>query len=355
MSAPPAYAANLEPAHAVLVQAVEAGAFPGAAYGVLDRDAQTTGAVGGFTYEPWSLRVMPETIYDLASVTKVAATTAAAMLLFQRGLLDLDAPVGDLLPGFVIGMKRGSGRERITVRMLLSHSSGLPGYAPLFREHGTANALLRACLQLELTAPPGTREEYSDIGFIVLGKLLEMVSGERLDRFCAREIFAPLGMAAWFCPGAGERAKIPPSEREDGLGRRDIQGSVHDENCYVLGGVAGHAGLFASAGDLLRLARAMLEGKLFLRSTVNLFTRRQAQIEGGSRALGWDTPSGESSAGHYFSPWSAGHLGYTGTSLWIDLERELAIVLLTNRTWPTRENRAIQQVRPAFHDAIMRS
>jgi CubicO group peptidase (beta-lactamase class C family) len=328
---------NLESARAVLAQAVDAGAFPGAAYGVLDRGGRTTGAVGGFTYDPESPRVTPETVYDLASVTKVAATTAAAMLLFERGLLDLDAPVGDLLPGFVIGMGRGTGRERVTVRMLLAHSSGLPGYAPLFREHRTASGLLRACLQLELTAPPGTREEYSDIGFILLGKLLEVVAGERLDRFCAREIFVPLGMSACFCPGLGERAKIPPTEREDGLGRRDIQGSVHDENCWVLGGIAGHAGLFASAGDLLRFAQAMLDGKLFSRSTIDLFTRRQ-QVAGGSRALGWDTPSGESSSGHYFGPWSVGHLGYTGTSLWVDLERELGVVLLTNRTWPTREN-----------------
>jgi CubicO group peptidase (beta-lactamase class C family) len=292
------------------------------------------------------------TLYDLASVTKVVATTAAAMLLYQRGRLDLDAHVGELLPGFVIGMKRGSGRERVTVRMLLAHSSGLPGYAPLFRDHRSPAAMLRACLTLVLTAAPGEREEYSDIGFILLGKLIEVIAGERLDLFSTREIFRPLGMRALFCPPTPGRAAIPPTEGVDGLLRRDIQGVVHDENCFMLGGVAGHAGLFGGVDDVLAFAAAVLGGGLFSPETVQLFTRR-ASGRGSSRALGWDTPSGESSSGRYFSPWSAGHLGYTGTSLWIDFERGLAVVLLTNRTWPTRENKAIQQFRPSFHDAVL--
>ncbi len=345
---------TLNAGRAVLEEAIRTGAFPGAAYGVLWRGRARTGAVGRFTYEADSPLVTPETIYDLASVSKVVATTAAAMLLYERGLLDLDAPVGELLPGFVIGMRRGSGRERITVRMLLAHSSGLPGYAPLFRQHPTPSGLLRACLAIELTAPPGVREEYSDLGFILLGKLLEVLTGVGLAEFCRREIFKPLGMAeTGYCPPAVLHPRIPPTEAQDGLGRRDIQGVVHDEHCFILGGVAGHAGVFAGVGGLLGFAAGVLDPRLFARDTVALFTRRQSDL--GSRALGWDTPSGASSSGRYFSGRSAGHLGYTGTSLWIDFDRELAVVLLTNRTWPTRENKGIQSVRPAFHDAVLTS
>ena len=345
---------DLGAAHAVLEQAIADQAFPGAAYGVLHDGEVTLGSVGTFTYEEQSLRVAPGTVYDLASVSKVVATTAAAMLLYQRGKLDLDARVGDLLPGFVIGMRRGSGRERVTIRMLLAHCSGLPGYAPLFERHRTPEGLLRACLTLDLTAAPGEREEYSDIGFILLGKVLEVVSGTRLDLFCGREIFTPLDMASTgYCPPVSRRVEIPPTEEKDGLGRRCVQGMVHDENCFVLGGVAGHAGLFSNAEDVLRFARELLGGGLFAKETVGIFAQRQS--EGGSRALGWDTPSGASSSGTLFGERSIGHLGYTGTSLWIDLQRGLAVVLLTNRTWPTRENKAIQAVRPAFHNALLRN
>ncbi|HYK35273.1 serine hydrolase domain-containing protein [Alloacidobacterium sp.] len=348
-------------ARTVLQQAVNDHVFPGAAYGVLlDGQIVALDAVGHFTYDDVSAEVMPETIFDLASITKVMATTAMAMLLFDRGILDLDAPLGEMLPGFVIGSAAGSGREHVTMRMLLAHSSGLPAYARLFEQHTSASGLLRACLQMPLEATPGMRAEYSDIGFILLGKALEVLAGDHLAQFCQREIFAPLELtSACFCPSASSRPQLPPTENDTTFRKRVLQGEVHDENAFVLGGCGGHAGLFANALDVLRFASCILaEGwtargeQLFQPTTVQLFATRQSTPPGASRALGWDTPTVPSSSGKNFSASSIGHLGYTGTSLWIDRDRNLAVVLLTNRTWPDRSNKAIQRVRPAFHDAI---
>ncbi len=349
---------RLEAARAVLERGIEEHAFPCAAWGVLHRgEVVALDAVGRFTYEETSPAVEPETVFDLASVTKVLATTSAAMLLVDRGRLEMDARLGDILPGFVVGMEHGSGKERVTLRMLLAHSSGLPGYVPLFRDNATPQALLRAALELPLEARPGTRTEYSDPGFLLLGKAIEVLSGEALDRFCAREIFAPLGMeTAWFCPQPGERSAIPPTEEDREFRRRVIQGEVQDENAWAMHGVAGHAGVFANVRDVLRFAECVLNRgrtasgeQLFRPETVELFTTRQ---EGG-RALGWDVPTGESSSGKYFGPRSIGHLGYAGTSIWIDPEQDLAVALLTNRTWPDRSSQGIKAVRPAFHDAVV--
>jgi serine-type D-Ala-D-Ala carboxypeptidase len=289
-----------------------------------------------------------------------------AMLLYQRGQLDLDLLVGDLLPGFAVGAQVRSvwhhERRHITLRHLLAHNSGLPAYARLFESHPSAYDLLEACLSMPLEAAPGSRAEYSDIGFILLGKALEILAKEPIDTFCAREIFAPLALStAGYKPPDSWRALIPPTVDDQSFRGRIIQGEVHDENCSVLGGVSGHAGLFANALDLLSFASAILSNPaeaqavrpaLFHPKTIRLFATRQGP-EGSSRALGWDTPSAESSSGRYFSQNSIGHLGYTGTSLWIDLERRLAIVLLTNRTWPDRSSQLIRKVRPAFHDAIV--
>ncbi len=359
-------------AYAVLERAIAERAFPGAAFGVLlDGEILALDAVGRFTYDPGSPAVTPMTVYDLASVTKVFATTAAAMLLYQRRLLDLDLLVGDLLPAFAIGAQVRSvwhpERRRITLRHLLAHSSGLPAYARLFEMHSTPYDLLEACLFMPLEASPGTRAEYSDIGFILLGKALEVIAREPLDAFCAREIFAPLALTATrYQPPSSWRDHIPPSVDDQTFRGRIIQGEVHDENCFVLGGVSGHAGLFSNALDVLIFASQILRsgeapaieavaqhGLLFTPSTIQLFSSRQTPPVNSSRALGWDTPSGESSSGRHFGPRSIGHLGYTGTSLWIDLERKLAITLLTNRTWPDRSTQAIRTIRPAFHDAIV--
>jgi serine-type D-Ala-D-Ala carboxypeptidase len=349
-------------AREVLERAVEERAFPGATYGVLlEGKLVALDAVGRFTYESSAPTVQAATVFDLASITKVMSTTAMAMLLYDRGILDLDARLGDILPGFVIGMEPHSGKDRVTVRMLLAHSSGLPGYGRLFEAHSTPEAMLRAALRLPLDAPVNTRAEYSDIGFILLGKALDVLSGDLTSRFFQREIAKPLGLeTARFCPPEHWRAQIPPTEDDRVYRRRIIQGEVQDENCYALGGVSGHAGLFANAADVLRFAQCILaEGltprgeQLFRPATVRLFATRQSEPEGTSRALGWDTPSDPSSAGNFFSKQSVGHLGYSGTSLWIDPERNLAVALLTNRTWPDRTNRAIQTVRPAFHDAVV--
>jgi CubicO group peptidase (beta-lactamase class C family) len=324
------------------------------------------------------------TLFDLASLTKAVATTTMAMILYERGLLELDTPVSGTLPEFLAG--DDARRHEVTFRMLLAHSSGLPAYEKLFLKASGRDELLKAAISKPLTAIPGTRAEYSDIGFIILGVALERIAGEPLDSFCRREVFGPLGMSnTTFNPPRDLRAKIPPTAevREEcsaGVPAREmpavnmqssggrqkaritfrnriLQGEVQDENAFVLGGVAGHAGLFSTAEDVARFAHVMISGgsPIVRPETIALFTRREATPSGTSRALGWDTPSAPSQSGAHFGPRSYGHLGYTGTSLWIDPNQQLSITLLTNRTWPDCSNQAIKQVRPRIHDAVMES
>jgi CubicO group peptidase (beta-lactamase class C family) len=350
--------------YGVLNEAIVARAFPGCAFGVLaDGKVVLRDALGRFTYDEGAPQVSEETVFDVASLTKVAATTATAMLLVQQGLLDLETPLGELLPGFVVGRAVGGVARRVKLRHLLAHNSGLPGYVEFFRAATTPAELLRACLELPLEAEPGTRAEYSDPGFILLGKALEVCMRESLASFARREIFVPLGMnATGFCPLPAARASIPPTEEEIALRKRRIQGEVQDENAWVLKGISGHAGLFSSVPDLLRLAGELLNAgrrtgtgtetpRFFDSATVEMFSERQGP-EGSSFALGWDTPSENSSSGHHFSPRSIGHLGYSGCSLWIDREAGVAVALLTNRTWPDRKSQLIREIRPAFHDAV---
>ena len=281
------------------------------------------------------------------------------MLLYERGLLDLEAPIAAIVPEFIAASpetKQDSRRRDVTLHMLLAHSSGLPAYEKLFLKARTRDELLHAAFTTPLTADPGSRAEYSDIGFIVLGAALERLSGESLDRFCPREIFGPLGMSSTaFNPPPEMRAHIPPTVNDRTFRHRIIQGEVHDENASVLGGVAGHAGVFSTAEDVARFTHAMLNGghPILRRETVSLFTRREGAPQGTSRALGWDTPSHPSQSGKYFSVGSFGHLGYTGTSLWVDPERQLSVTLLTNRTWPDCSSQAIKTVRPKFHDGVI--
>ena len=240
--------------------------------------------------------------------------------------------------------------------MLLAHSSGLPAYEQLFQRAKTREQLLEAAFATPLITLPEMRAAYSDIGFIILGVALERLADESLDRFCQREVFGPLAMAqTTFNPAKGLREGIPPTIDDRTFRHRVIQGEVQDENASILGGVAGHAGLFSTAGDIALFAHAMLNGgyPILRAETIALFTRRESAPEGTSRALGWDTPSPPSQSGKHFGLRSFGHLGYTGTSLWIDPDRQLSITLLTNRTWPDCQNQAIKQVRPAFHDAIV--
>lgn len=341
-------------AYRVLGNAIAQRAFPGCAFGVLaGGEVVLKDALGQFTYEPDAPAVVPETAFDVASVTKVVATTAMAMLLVQRGKLDVDTRLSDWLPGFLEGRVADDPARTITLRHLLAHSSGLPGYVEFFRTIRETDGLLRACMELKLEAEPGTRAVYSDPGFILLGKALEACAGEPLEDWTRREIFKPLELkATGFNPPQEARSGIPPTEEDKNLRCRLIQGEVQDENAWVLGGAAGHAGLFSKVADLLRLSQEILKADgLFLPQTVELFAQRQGP-EGSSRALGWDTPSANSSSGRHFSAYSIGHLGYSGCSLWIDLDARIAVVLLTNRTWPDRSCQLIRQVRPAFHDAV---
>jgi serine-type D-Ala-D-Ala carboxypeptidase len=340
----------------VLQSATDQHAFPAASVAVtLKRELVAHRSVGRFTYDPASPVATPDTLFDLASLTKVMATTAMAMILYERGLLDLEMPVISVVGEFGGEDPR---RDEVTLRMLLAHSSGLPAYEKLFLRCRTREELLQAAFSTDLANDPGSQAEYSDIGFIILGVALERLADESLDRFCQREIFGPLGLTqTTFDPVPDIRAQIPPTADDKTFRHRVIQGEVQDENASVLGGVAGHAGLFASAQDVALFAYAMLPGNssLLRAETLRLFTAREVSPLGTSRALGWDTPSAPSQSGKYFSAESYGHLGYTGTSLWIDAERELSITLLTNRTWPDCSNQAIKKVRPQFHDAIMES
>lgn len=345
-------------AYQVLDQAIAARAFPGCAFGILAGDSIVLqDARGRFTYEDDAAAVAAETAFDVASLTKVAATTAAAMLLYQRGKIDLETPAGELLPGFVVGRAPGDLARHVTLRNLLAHNSGLPGYVEFFRTAKTPASLFRACLQLPLAAAPGARAEYSDPGFILMGKALTVLVREPLPAWVKREVYEPLGMGATrFCPPRSSWRAIPPTEEDATFRNRRIQGEVQDENAWVLKGAAGHAGLFSNVPDLLRYAREILHAGtsssiLFKQETVEFFAQRQ-EPAGSTRAIGWDTPSNNSSAGKHFALHSIGHLGYSGCSLWIDLEARVAVVLLTNRTWPDRSSQLIKTVRPAFHDAV---
>ena len=355
-------------AFSILREAIAERAFPAASVAISHQDRLVAlRAFGQFVYETdlgapllanfarsGNYDVTPATLFDLASLTKVVTTTVMAMILYERGLVELDAPVMGIIPEF-----RSSSdprRDDVTFRMLLAHSSGLPAYEKLFLRARTRDELLRIAFTMPLAANPGTRAEYSDIGFIILGAALERLAEESLDRFCQREVFGPLAMThTTFNPPAEMRAQIPPTADDRSFRNRIIQGEVQDENAFVLGGVAGHAGLFSTAEDIARCAHAMLNGgRPILRpETLSLFTRRESAPAGTSRALGFDTPSAPSQSGKYFSASSFGHLGYTGTSLWIDPERQISITLLTNRTWPDCWNQAIKQVRPKFHDAAL--
>lgn len=352
----------------VLQDAIVEHAFPGCAFGVLAGGATVLAdALGRFTYESDSPSVEPHTVFDVASLTKVVTTTAAAMLLYQCGLLDLDTPLGELLPGFVVGRESAKLARLVTLRHLLAHNSGLPGYVEFFRTAATPAELYRACLELPIEAVPGERSEYSDPGFMLLGKALEVLTREDLAVWTHKEVFEPLGLKATrFSPPAAQKALIPPTEIDSSFRHRVIQGEVQDENAWILNGAAGHAGLFSNVSDLLRFAGEILSAfhhpdrqnlapqnhaPLFNRETIECFAERQGP-EGSSRALGWDTPSQESSAGAYFSRRSIGHLGFSGCSLWIDLDASVAAVLLTNRTWPDRQCQLIREVRPSFHDAV---
>ncbi len=347
---------------AIIRQAIGQRAFPGASLAVTHRGTLVASqGFGRFTYRQNAPEVSAETAFDLASLTKVVATTAVAMLLYQRAKLSLDQPVEKTLPEFITLVPKHQHLQRhfVTIRMLLAHSSGLPAYEKLFQIAKTPDDVVRAAITSPLIAAPGARVEYSDIGFILLGEALTRIAGVPLDVVAQREIFAPLGMTrTCFNPPAEWKLEIPPTEDEGGFFGRVMQGEVNDENANAMGGVAGHAGVFAPATDVARFAECMLRGgsPILQPGSVKLFTKRELSPPGTTWALGWDTPSRpESTSGKLFSDRSIGHLGFTGTSLWIDPDRQLSVTLLTNRTWPDRTSHAIREVRPQVHDAIVKA
>jgi CubicO group peptidase (beta-lactamase class C family) len=336
---------------------VAAKAFPGAVVCVGSKGEMADQfPLGRFTFAKDSSPVTIDTLYDLASLTKVVCTTTLAMILVDRNRLDLDTPLVSLLPDF-----RGEGKKEVTVGHLLSHSSGLDWWAPLYEELRGKEAYVERIQAMDLVYAPGSQSKYSDLGMILLGEVIERIFGATLDALTQRHVFDSMWMdSTFFCPSAKLLENVAPTEIDPWRGHL-LQGEVHDENAHAMGGVAPHAGLFGTALDLARLAQMMLnKGRLGHRQivypeTVELFTRRVG-VPGSSRALGWDTKSAEgSSAGSLFSPRSYGHTGFTGTSLWIDPEREIFVILLTNRVHPSRDNTLIQQVRPALADAVVRA
>ncbi|HEX6533309.1 MAG TPA: serine hydrolase [Gemmatimonadaceae bacterium] len=284
---------------------------------------------GALDWGSRSAPVSPErTMYDLASLTKVVATTTAIMVLYDEGKLRLDDPVARWLPAYRTGAKR-----RVTIRMLLEHRSGLPAGRPLWRQARTPRAARRLVLATPLAYPPGTAQLYSDLGADVLGFVVEAIAHESLDAFLARRVYRPLGMRSTrFRPPRSMRARIAPTEVSPPRGH-PLRGEVHDEDAWALGGVAGHAGLFSTATDLAIFAEMMLRGgsyggrRIVRPSTVALFTRRSA----GWRALGWETCAGGASCGQHMSERAYGHTGFTGTSLWIDPDHDLFVIVLANR------------------------
>jgi beta-N-acetylhexosaminidase len=352
---------RLTPAYELLDRAVDEGAFPGGVLAVGWKGRLAVHAFGAITRDARPARVTPDTIYDIASLTKPIVTTTAVMMLAERNQIDLDAPVARYLPQFTSGAKSDPDprwRERVTVRALLLHIAGLAAHREFYKHAKGERALLESVLAEPLIREPGAQIEYSDLGFILLGRIVESLTGEPLDTFARRRIFLPLGMkSSTFNPAKRLRARIAPTERDAAYRKRLLRGEVHDENACAMGGVAGHAGLFSTAADVAAFAQMMLNGGIYAhhrvlaRSTIEQFTTRQS-IGLSARALGWDVPVKPSSSGCHFSPKSFGHTGFTGTSLWIDPDRQLFVVLLTNRVNPTRANDKIRQVRPALHDAV---
>jgi len=338
----------------LMEDAVAGHVFPGAALAVtLYNRLLLWRAVGRFTYAADSPQIEPGTVWDFASLTKPIAAASMAMLLYERGLLRLEARVVELLPEFAIPYDPR--RDQVTVRMLLEHSSGLPAHRKLYLEFKGREAMVSAACAVPLEAAPGEHFEYSDIGYIVLGEILERLAGERIDLFCQREVFDRINLNFRFSPHPRQAIHFPPTANDTTWRMRVIQGEVGDENASAMDGVAAHAGLFGDALSVARFGALMLRcgEPLFHSETVRLFTTRASLPPGTSRTPGWDTPSAPSQSGTRFSPRSFGHLGYTGTSLWCDPDRELTVTLLSNRTWPDATNQAIKQFRPVLHDAIV--
>jgi len=354
----PSTEAKLKPAFAILELATGEQAFPGGVLAVGHEGKLLVHPFGRVSYAPKSSAVKKNTIYDLASLTKPIVTSTGIMMLASRQQIDLDAPISRYLPSFGCAAET-NWMGAITTRHLLLHTSGLPAHREFFKIARNIQGVRKQLFAEKLVSPPGAKIEYSDLGFMLLGEMIERLTGKALDDFAREMIFEPLGMQdSCFNPPQKLRARIAPTENDTGYRQRRLQGEVHDANAFAMGGVAGHAGLFSTAGDVAVFAQMMLNGGIYAhrrilpRSIVEEFTNR-VTVGNSARALGWDVPTGESSSGHYFSMQSYGHNGFTGTSLWIDPRKDLFVILLTNRVHPTAANEKIRALRPVLHDAVL--
>ena len=341
----------------VVERGIKAGGYPGASVIVGRKGAAVFEK--GFGRLSWSETSTPvdaqRTIYDIASLSKVVGTTTAIMILYDEKKIGLDDPVVNYLPTF-----GGGDKDKVTIRELLTHTSGLPAGRDIWRIAQTPLEARALVLSTPLEGRPGAQYIYSDLGADVLGLLVEVVSGEPLDKFLTRRVFEPLGMnETMYRPADSLKYRIAPTEVTPPRGY-PLRGEVHDENAYALGGVAGHAGLFSTAADLSVFAQMMLNGgeyngvQIVSKPTVDLFVSRAF----GHRALGWDTAEGDYGSGRYLGPTAYGHTGFTGTSMWIDPEREMFVILLTNRVHAARALRpakVISDVRADLSDAAVLS
>ncbi|MFL5616547.1 MAG: serine hydrolase domain-containing protein [Gemmatimonadaceae bacterium] len=325
-------------------------AFPGA-YAVIGTRAGVLveDSVG---HLDWGPSAVPDehSLWDLASLTKVVGMTTAIMQLHEQGKVDLDAPLQRYIPEW-----QGPHKELVTVRQLITHTSGLPAFKAYDQQTHDRDSIAKLMFGTQLDTLPGVRMIYSDIGAYMLGRLVERLSGESLDQYVLNHVFKPLGMnETMYNPPAALKPRIAPTEIDPIRGGK-VWGVVHDERAYYLGGVSAHAGIFSSAHDLSRFARMYLNGgtlngvRIVQPQTIALFTTRQVE----DRALGWQKPDGRNSAGHLMSDRAFGHTGFTGTSIWIDPARDVFVILLSNRVNPTRANTKIGRVRVAIADAVM--
>jgi beta-N-acetylhexosaminidase len=351
---------KLQPAYDVLARAVADRAFPGGVLAVGYRDELIVHEFGRQTYDAKSPAVSDDTIYDAASLTKPVVTATLVAMQVEAGRIGLDLPVARYIPEWNDG-PNADWRKAVTVRNLLTHSSGLPAHKEYFLTLHSKREFIAAISREPLEYAPGTKMVYSDLGFILLGEILERATGKTVDQLAQQQIFAPLDMgSSMFNPPKSFLNRIAPTENDAAYRKQLVQGTVHDENAFAMGGVAGHAGLFTTAGDLAVFCQALLNGGIYghhrvlARATIAQFTAPQP-FAGNAATLGWMMPTPDSSSGRYFSPRSFGHLGFAGTSIWIDPDRQLFVILLTNRVYPTRDNNKIAAVRPAVHDAVIES
>ena len=355
--------AQLQPAFDVIEAAIKDQAFPGATLAVGYRGKVSLHAFGKQTYDAKSPNIVIDTMYDIASLTKVVATTTLVAKLAEGDFpvrLDLDATVERYLPEWTSG-PQPEWRHRVTIRHLLTHTSGLPPFKEYWRTSKSKNETLAKIFAESLDYEPGTKEVYSDLGIILMAEIIERLTGQKLDTLAREYIFSPLAMSnTMFNPPKKLYPSIAPTEIDNQYRHRLIQGEVHDENAAAIGGVSGHAGAFSTAPDLAAFCQMLLNGGIYAhrrilrRATIAEFTEPQ-QLSGGTRTLGWAVPTEGGSSGHFMGPRTFGHTGFTGTSIWIDPDRQLFVVFLTNRVHPTRENQKLAKVRPALHDAVMQS